>query len=1710
MIDPARTSSTPTPLAHEAFVAARLPAWLHQATIDERQGLHALAHAAETARQQLKHASAALPLMQPFALERLHAELASVPGAPIDPARAVLYWVDPVGSRPPVHRTLLEAALLNFHARETDPGAYGEGSGLFAGLTADGQPDTTRPLALSPEGFAKRCRALNIGGRFQQALAEHIPVRLPERDQDTVQPLPLPLLVVNSQRKAFETDACVASLKKELGSVGHSLLAHWGLAPAAAAIPARAHRLGLFDFSLSGVWVFTAQAQSTAAQPVVAYIPGDPEGSIRQYPHAQAFVTALGARLRNRDYLKFFAGFVPLPRRLEFIAAVEAALAPGGWLPPHLTWTPVPLAGDPFAEGYRIWAQQTLAEAAAMAVPTGEVDHRDTMERYAHWVAIGEQLGISLTLMVGSALPGINLVVDGIVLAQSVYSVYEGVKSWQAGDSHAAIDHLFGAVENATFLGLGKRPQPTPAATGFDRELVPVTGADGEVRLWRPDLEGFRARDVPPSFAQPDEAGIYRHHGKAWVRMSGRLHEVHVGSGAVHAPIQAAEGQNYAPALLGDGAGAWRAPHENPARWEGLELIRRFNPGYENLPSTTLLEAQRLAGISDGQLRQAHLNGSGAPAALARLLRQRLAEQALDSTVASLRTTRRLSHVPGPLVAALRSLPGWPAERGLEYQSGGATYLFGPADSTQLVRLTAHALESGAWAPDLMNQLGTDSVEAILGIETSLVPPDPVHEAFGQHWAAVLDAERGSWVDRLTTDPAPTDAERRTLPGQFPGLTTEAVVALLQGRTGAEREALAAGRVPAAMGELAAESLRQWRVTRACDAIARGQFSVDRERLVMGLWPRLGEWAQSMRLELREGRFHGGLLQQAGDAENTRWVIVRNGHRYQAFDDQGLELSPQTSLEEALCATVPDNLRQVFTQQLADADGLRRAMVELALTDRAAVRSLLGLRPDNRRFFRAPTRQANGAVGYELSGRGRLLETPRGGLHPLVVALRALYPEVSEAEMTELRASLGHGEAATTALASLNADLARLRLDLQAWVARARDVVGEDAAQEHENRRTIAREIIGVWQRRQASYAIGGVGYGLDLRGLRVRELPSINVRMPHVQRLSLVDMRLGQVNERFLAGFPNITSLDVSFNPLTELPTGLNQLNRLTRLRLDYTGQRSLSEVVNAVLPLSSILNYLGMAGSGFNLASADFELLSRFPQLTSLGLEDNAITLTDETVDGFNRLTHLEELSLASNPLERAPRVDALHNLAWLELSQTQIVEFPPGLVDLMNRDPLHLLEVDLSANAIADLPELADTRFIQLARNAREVVESPYYGMSINLDGNPLSEPSRAVLRRSSIQFFEQADMDDMDDLEDLEDMEDMNGAEGVVAEHDIERWLTDCPEALATLIRAERATPEAAEFYALLSNVVETADYLREPASTRRRAWNIVGTWLSAGPEAGPGLAALRERLFAMANDAQGTCGDGVALTLDEMEFEIEAWRIVANAQAGGNAPLQALLAYQRSLWRRALVDDLARRITRARVARRAALADAAIAPPLDPLDDLPDGQLDQGLDEVEVRFYLFHKLEGVLELPPGRRMRYSTQMTPATVQRVGVEVLQINTDEAFAPWVAERPGFRPYLESAMAAEFEPVRERWHAAADYLFAVSGENPDVGLTVPAALDGLRAALPELVWEPGQPLPALTEQQLRQAYDWIGRQRERELDALALRLTRQLMNLE
>lgn len=1688
------------PLPHQAFIRSRTPAWLLGATSDQRNRLRELALEAEDARHDLKQALATLQAIEDFALERLRPMLAELGAGQVDPRKAVIYWTDPEAKRAAIQRSLLQAALQNFHRSEVQKGAYGPGSGLFAAVGSDGHPDHATLLSVSPERFARACRALDIGGRYQQEIASQVPAHVPGTGAVVTGEATLAEKVFSAKYKAFIADACVARLSGRLGEQGEALLGHWRLAPISASrTAAQAYRLELLGFALSRVLVFTQPMPRTAGAIVVAYLPGDPAGSVTQYPDAHRFVSHLRQRLADPAFLTFFSSFIPLEQRLAFTARVKAALAPGKWLPSHLTWTPIPINGHPFAESYRIWAQQALADAAHVAVPTGMVDRRDSFDRYARWVEVGKQLGLTLTLMVGSAIPGVNVIAEAVMLAQNIYALYEGVQAWKRGDTESALECLFGAAENVGLFGVGKRPHPQVRA--FAAALIPVTSADGQVRLWRPALEDFRAHDIPPQNSLPDPSGRYAYQGRAWIRIEGAFHEIDAGASTTHAPIIHPRGQGYTPVLLGDGAGAWRAAHEHPAHWDSARLIRRFNQRYQALSEQSVTQAQRLAGVSDEQLRQAHLDGRAMPAPLAYLLDRRLALQQVDAAIRSLREQGGPGAVALPLVEALCAVPGWPEALALEFHTSSQTHVFGRADAGQRIRLDAERLTDGSWGDQLIAQLDSNIQDALLGTHTSLVPAEHARQVFADAWANTLERQRQPLVERVIAPALSTDAARTTLRRQFPSLTGEAVEALMRGCTRDERQALMAGRMPPGLGEQAAEASRQLRLAQVCEALREGAATSDRDRVAFGLFPRLGGWAQGLRLEMREPYFAGALVEACGEPNGRRRVIVRRRGAYQAFDDQGLELSPQTSLEQAMFAALPDDLRKTAALAVADGGSLRNALVEHALQHRDDLRGLLGMVGDNRRFFKPPARHANGGLGYALSGRGTPGEFSALTAAMNRVGLRALFPDISEAHLAELEAGLGEGEAATASLARLNTDLARLRLELDQWVSRAGDNVAENAPMnEAENRAAFARRLVDLWQRRQNSRILGGYGYGygLMLRNLPVSELPPLSVRFDHAGRLALLDMDLPRVSSDFMTAFPNLTWVDLSMNHLVELPN-LSHLTRLERLSLDYTGNRSASEVLDTIAPFTATLEHLDLAGTAVTLNATDFQRLGQFGRLHTLDLESSSITLTAETVGGFDQLTALENLSLNHNPLQQAPVVAHLTELRLLELSNTQLRELPPGLLDLMDRDPLRLHEVNLSDNQIDNLPDFTNTRFVQRVREGRENLDSPHYGMALNLDGNPLQPQAQQMLRDTGLGFFEQGPVSPDSDLSD----------ESLSLHED--QWLQDCPEALREAIMAERNGHEAGDFYELLSRVVDTEDYRTAPEETRQRVWALVQTWLQPGEQALPGLEALRDRLFGMAQDVMGTCGDGVALTLDEMEFEVEGWRILARSQAPGDGPLIELLQFQRRLWRRVLVDDIARRIVRAREARRLALqeGDPTAAPALDPLDRIDDALLDEGIDEVEVRFHLIQHLEERLALPPSRGMRYTTRVSTQTVAAVGTEVLGRDTPDAFAQWVAHRPGFRTYLEHAHQQRFAPVRERWQAAADYLYTVTAEESDPVPARPRELDALPSVIPGLHW-PEQGLPQLNDQQIRLAYGWISQQQQRELDALALQMTRALLGLQ
>ena len=117
---------------------------------------------------------------------------------------------------------------------------------------------------------------------------------------------------------------------------------------------------------------------------------------------------------------------------------------------------------------------------------------------------------------------------------------------------------------------------------------------------------------------------------------------------------------------------------------------------------------------------------------------------------------------------------------------------------------------------------------------------------------------------------------------------------------------------------------------------------------------------------------------------------------------------------------------------------------------------------------------------------------------------------------------------------------------------------------------------------------------------------------------------------------------------------------------------------------------------------------------QLTALSLPDCEISLTPESVAALAGMDKLEVLNLRDNPLGLTPDISNLHSLTDLDLSDTGITEIPKGTLE-----NLHWNEIDLSGNAITDVPE--------------EIMDVPAsVGDRYDLRNNPLSPQSLARVR------------------------------------------------------------------------------------------------------------------------------------------------------------------------------------------------------------------------------------------------------------------------------------------------------------------------------------------------------------------------------------------
>lgn len=533
----------------------------------------------------------------------------------------------------PQAEPLIMAALGNFSA---DPGFHPRtalapsGSVKKTGPFPLG-PFTSRfeyrienPLPIDPGRFATLVRQLDLGRLYQAHLSEVFEGKATRTAVASA--------VAEARRAQLRVLAHVARMKGHIDEQGFKVIdgllqgraERWG------AGTVQCSRLNLLGSALHDVVVIgpaRGAAQVTAPMPCLVWMPADPQAPLKQYASSAEFVQTLAANLLAPNYARGFLARIASSERAEFQARLERRL----WRSedgdngrkiavvsarPNLDIVEFPVRGELFAHLHDRHVAWLKAEAQWLAVPTERIDADQRQVRWSGWL----EEGVSLLNLAALFIPALGEVLVPVIAQQMVSEVYHGIEAWEDGRTHEAFGHFKGIVGNLALAALAHGVAGDFATTyrsdSIVDEMEPVRLPDGRQRLLHPDLDGYRAADLPLDVLA-DGNGVYRHLGKTFIKLDGDCHEVQLDAEQAEGHLlHPTSSRAYRPRVRHNGAGAWQHDLEQPLQWQGAGLMRRFGPMTERVSDRDLLALAEIHGVPLGRLRRLHVNQEPMPAAL--------------------------------------------------------------------------------------------------------------------------------------------------------------------------------------------------------------------------------------------------------------------------------------------------------------------------------------------------------------------------------------------------------------------------------------------------------------------------------------------------------------------------------------------------------------------------------------------------------------------------------------------------------------------------------------------------------------------------------------------------------------------------------------------------------------------------------------------------------------------------------------------------------------------------------------------------------------------------------------------------------------------------------------------------------------------------------------------------------------------------------------
>lgn len=765
-----------------------------------------------------------------------------------------------------------------------------------------------------------------------------------------------------------------------------------------------------------------------------------------------------------------------------------------------------------------------------------------------------------------------------------------------------------------------------------------------------------------------------------------------------------------------------------------------------------------------------------------------------------------------------------------------------------------------------------------------------------------------------------SDREVQTLQRQFPSLHGHAAQALLAQASSAERTRLLAGRIPLGLAEAARRMLVPVRMARVFEALQWDTpQNLDLARVTLGMLKHLPAAGRGVRWSLFEG--DAGTQALATSQEGTHACgLVHHDGIFQRTDAQGNAVGEAGELFEVMAGAYADDQRRDLQVGEPFAHNLRVMVTRLAQARRQDVEQLLS--PARAGGLRLPSRLDDGRIGYPLSGRnpGSSSSSYRPG--PFLRRVRYLYPTFTDEEVFAwIEQARGTAIGLERTLQQFEREFETLNAQLRRWVHEAA------GGREREDRRRLRRALRGCWQR--------AFDEGMQTEGTNTvyrweiassRSLPDFPepIVFDHVRVLTLRNMQIEHLPESFLRAFPNVRTVEMPYNRLARVPQAL-----------------------------------LGM------------------PDLQSLNLRANRISLDPGQATILASCPHLTQVNLSYNPLGRAFSLTGLPRLRELYLAGTGISELPYGLMQSTS-----LRTVDLRDNLLTGMPE----GFYQ----SRLWIEG-----DVQLSGNPFSEAESLRLH---------------DALQAAAVVPEEEEAALVPARL---RWMdaggAQLRDELDRHWRALEALPNALDFFTLIERLMETEDF-QHATGARFLAGRVLEMMRAMSHS-----AELCQELFS--NAAQLTCQDSVALRFSDLELRLLVWR--AQAQAATGSQEQQLLRLGRQLWRLEELDRLALLDIQER--------------------QLSGSDPDQIEVVLAYRIALREALNLPVQTQ-GMSFRAIAGVDARRIANARNRVLRHETGERLADSLIERAFWQTYLRNAYPARFDALNAPFHERLEVLQADS----------------------------------------------------------------------